>query len=153
MKNILSEPEFETHIRSIIQYEIINKYSEFVLLDNKKAVDIMFARNSNPPKIYFLELKYLKKDDRTGIGQTKGRGFQPEILSKKIDYFEVNLRWIIGNENSEECLFLSNQEVRKYLMGKGIKKKQNNLKKSVFKSEQTLNDKSLINAIKNANFI
>ncbi len=147
MKNITGENEFEIYIRNLLQIEIVNKHNDFILLENKKAVDIILARNSNPPQLYFFEIKF-KTHHRMGFGSKGGKGFQPEILTKRIDYFENNLRWIIGNQDLEKSLFLTNSEVRNYIMGGSIGLKHNNFIPSIFKKENCHDCNSLINEIK-----
>jgi hypothetical protein len=134
MQNINSETEFENLIRQIIQQDILTKKSDWILLTNKKAVDIVICRNKPTPTLFFLEIKYHKNNHgRLGFGQGKGGGFQPEILTKRPDFFETNLRWILGSEDSEHFYFLDNNELTQYLQGGSVGEKFNGIKKSLFK--------------------
>lgn len=88
-----SEKEFETYIRSLIKKYILPKDKDLVLFQNKKTVDVLLCRNGRKPALYFLEIKYHKtNNDSLPTAHDKGGGFQPEMLSKLPDYFEINMR-------------------------------------------------------------
>ena len=134
VKNINSETEFENLIRQIIEQDILTKKPDLLLLTNKKAVDIVICKNKPTPTLFFLEIKYHKNNHgRLGFGQGKGGGFQPEILTKRPDFFETNLRWILGSEDSEHFYFVNNIELSKHIQGGSVGKKFNGIKKSLFK--------------------
>lgn len=81
MENIRLEQDFENHIRNEILIPILQNYPEFELFNFKKAVDILIAKNGEAPELFFIEIKYHKKNHgRLGFGQGKGGGFQPEVL-------------------------------------------------------------------------
>lgn len=133
MKNINNELDFENFVKNKILIPI-TKNTEFKVLENKKAVDIMIAKNGKNPKLYFIEIKYFKDNKgRLGVGQRKGGGFQPEILASKTDYFESNLKWILGSEHSEEIWIADNDLIRTYLNGGEIGNKHNGIQKKFFK--------------------
>lgn len=118
------------------------------MLTNKKAVDIVICKNQPVPTLFFLEIKYHKnKHNRLGFGQGKGGGFQPEILSKRPDFFETNLRWIIGSEDSELYYFLDNNGLRMYLQGGNVGEKFNGIQKKLFKNETGINKEDLTNKL------
>ncbi|MFN4027238.1 MAG: hypothetical protein ACK4IZ_07330 [Flavobacterium sp.] len=95
MRDIINETAFENHIRKDILNDIISENKSYKLFNFKKAVDVLIAKNGANPELYFLEIKYHKKNHgRLGFGQAEGKGFQPELLKDKTDYFENNLRWI-----------------------------------------------------------
>ena len=101
------------------------------------------------PSLYFIEVKFhVNKHGRLGFGRKGGDGFQPEILSRKPAYFENNLRWIIGSEDSAEIHFLSNEQLRKYISGGSIGKKFNNIQKKLFTEEVGLSEDEFVTAIK-----
>jgi hypothetical protein len=113
MQNITGETEFENHIRQNILSEVLVNKEEFKLFNLKKAVDVLIAKNGINPKLFFIEIKYHKKNHgRLGFGQGKGAGFQPEVLKDKTTYFEENMRWILGHEDSEEYWFVDNNTIR-----------------------------------------
>lgn len=149
MVNITSESQFENHVRQIIQQEIIEKKSDLILFQNKKAVDILICRNSKPA-LFFIEIKYHKKSSgRLGFGQAAGVGFQPEILLSRPNYFETNLRWIIGAEDIESYYLLNNAEILNYIQGGEVGEKYNGIKKDLFKKHNAINRQELIIALTN----
>lgn len=150
MTNITSETQFENHIRLLIQDQIINANSNFILLKNKKAVDMIICKDGQHPTLFFLEIKYHKnKHGRLGIGQGKGKGFQPEILLKRPKFFENNLRWIVGSENSENFYFLNNSELLLYIKDGLIEEKYNNIQKKLFKNALIHTEEKLLDKLKN----
>lgn len=150
MKRITSELEFETHIRKIISEQILIDNPNFHVLENKKAVDIIICNEDNDfPSLHFIEIKYHKSNHgRLGVGQGKGKGFQPEILSKRPLYFENNLRWIIGSENSENYFFLNNTELLTFIKDGIIEEKYNNIQKKIFNTAVAHTEEELIEKIK-----
>ena len=142
-----NEAELETYIRNIITDKIIPHNKDLVLLDNKKAVDILICRNGEQPALFFLEVKYHKKNHgRLGFGSRNGIGFQPEILTKQPEYFESNLKWIIANESHNDIgiIFTNSQTIRQYISGGEIGQKFNNIQNKIFKDLQGFNEKDLI---------
>ena len=84
MLDINNESEFENHIRQDIISNLLSTKEIFKLFNFKKAVDILIAKNGISPKLFFIEIKYHKKNHgRLGFGQGKGAGFQPEVLKVK----------------------------------------------------------------------
>lgn len=148
MKGVISEKDFEEHIRTIIINEILKDNPDLILLSNKKVVDILICRNVKPT-LFFIEVKYHKHNHgRLGFGQSKGAGFQPEILLKRPVFFETNLMWIIGSEESEHYYILNNQQISNYLQGGKVAQKFNGIQKRVFIEEKGKNRKELIELIK-----
>jgi hypothetical protein len=149
MKDIINETAFENHIRKDILIDIIFENENYKLFNFKKAVDVLIAKNGLNPELYFIEIKYHKKNHgRLGFGHGKGGGFQPELLKDKTDYFENNLRWILGNEDSEEYWFVDNSIVRNYLNGDSVGEKYNGIKTKFFKEVKSIKKEELINKIK-----
>ncbi|WP_276976632.1 hypothetical protein [Flavobacterium filum] len=149
MKEIANETAFENHIRKDILNEIISENQSYKLFNFKKAVDVLIAKNGANPKLFFIEIKYhIESSGRLGIGQAQGRGFQPELLKDKTDYFENNLRWILGKENSEEYWFVDNNKIREYLNAGVIDKKHNGITAKFFKEVNSMNKVELIDKIK-----
>lgn len=148
MYNINNEAEFENHIRQNFLSKVLANKEEFKLFNFKKGVDVLIAKNGIESKSYFIEIKYHKKNHgRLGFGQGKGSGFQPEVLKEKTDYFEKNMRWILGHENSEEYWFVNNDTIRRYLNGDKVGVKYNGIKLSFFKKIKPLSQSKLINKL------
>jgi len=144
-----SEKAFEEHIRELIGEYII--HDELLLFHSKKAVDILICRNGINPALFFLEVKYHKKNHgRLSIGHGKGGGFQPEILSKQPKYFEMNMRWVLGIEDMEGYFFMSNKELieRRYISNESIGEKYNNIRVELFKKELPLDEDRFIKELK-----
>lgn len=150
MQNISNEMDFENHIRILISETILKTNPNFQILKNKKAVDIIICKEDNDtPSLFFIEIKYHKNNHgRLGIGGGKGVGFQPEILSKRPVYFENNLRWIIGSENSENYFFLNNTELLTFIKDGIIEEKYNNIQKKIFNTAVAHTEEELIEKIK-----
>lgn len=145
-----NEREFENHLRREFFIPVLKGNSEFELFENKKAVDILICKNGRRPALFFIEVKYHRKSNgRLGFGHAKGNGFQPEILSKNPKYFQSNMRWIHGIENTTGYLFLNNNEIVKYLNGGGVGIKYNGIKPSIFRDQRLLNKSELKREIKN----
>jgi len=144
-----NESEFENHIREIIAKRITSRYPHVYALDNKKAVDVLICRNAPlKPALFFLEVKYHKKSHgRLGFGSKNGGGFQPEIVSKKPDYFETNLRWVIGSEVLDTFLFVTSDEISKYVAGGEVGNKFNNIQKSIFSELIGYHEKEFIKSL------
>lgn len=148
MKDIINESAFENHIRKDILNDIISRKKNYKLFNFKKAVDVLIAKNGTNPELFFLEIKYhIESSGRLGIGQAQGRGFQPEVLKDKTDYFENNLRWILGKEDSEEYWFVDNNKIRKYLNAGSIGEKHNGITTKFFKEVSSMNKTKLTDEI------
>jgi hypothetical protein len=123
--------------------------STYLRIKNKKAVDIIICKNKPTPELFFIEVKYHKNSHgRLGFGSGKGVGFQPEILSKKPEYFEKNLRWILFYEDSDKIFFLTNEKIRNHISKDVIGEKFNNIRKKLFKEEKGLTENELIVELK-----
>ncbi|MBL87749.1 MAG: hypothetical protein CMO82_13985 [Winogradskyella sp.] len=150
MQLINNETKFENHIRQDILTEIITDKEAFKLFNFKKAVDVLIAKNGKDPKLFFIEIKYHKKSHgRLGFGQGKGAGFQPEVLKDKTTYFENNMRWILGHEDSEQYWFVDNDTIRQYLNGDKVGEKYNGIKIKFFREVQSMSKEALIINISN----
>lgn len=149
MKDIINETAFENHIRKDILSDIISENQSYKLFIFKKAVDVLIAKNGTNPELFFLEIKYHKKSHgRLGFGHGKGGGFQPELLKDRTDYFEKNLRWIIGNEDSENYWFVDNSTLRNYLNGDSVGEKYNGIKLKLFNDVDSISKYELIHKLK-----
>jgi hypothetical protein len=145
MINILSESQFENHIRKDIISEAIPNNETYKLFNFKKAVDVLIAKNGIEPKLFFIEIKYHKKSHgRLGFGQGKGAGFQPEVLKEKTDYFENNMRWILGHEDSEDFWLADNSIIREYLNADVVGEKYNGIRTRFFKEVKPISKTELI---------
>lgn len=150
MKEIENEIQFENYIRKEILEDIISDNPTLKLFNFKKAVDILIAKNGENPKLFFIEIKYHKlKHGRLGFGHGKGGGFQPEVLKTETDYFEKNMRWILGSEESDHYWILDNNMLRNYISGSEIGSKFNNIQKKIFKDIEPINKEQLIINLKN----
>jgi hypothetical protein len=150
MKDIPSENEFENRIRHIIHTDIIPRNNLLIVMDNRKGTDILVCKNGITPVLFFIEVKYYNKTHgRLGFGQEKGAGFQPEILSKRPDYFEKNMRWILGSIEREEYFFMNNDQISQYISGDGIDYKQNNIQTRVFNEIKGLKKSELSTELAN----
>lgn len=149
MFGINNETEFENHIRQVILTEVLADKEAFKLFNFKKAVDVLIAKNGNDPKLFFIEIKYHKKSHgRLGFGQGKGAGFQPEVLKDTTSYFEDNMRWILGHEDSEQYWFVNNNTIRQYLNGDKVGEKYNGIKIRFFREVEPVSKLELINQLK-----
>ena len=90
-----NEKSLEKRIRELIN-EHVARESEILVLEYKTISDIIICRQGHSPGIFFIEVKHYKQYERIGIGNQKGEGIQPEILKKRPEYLESNLRWLIG---------------------------------------------------------
>lgn len=138
-----NESEFEAHIRALINEHVTKAAPSIYALKNKKAVDILICKDSPPPELFFIEVKYHQASHgRLGFGSGNGGGFQPEIVSTKPAYFERNLRWVLASADHEpgKVLFLTSEIVRRYLAGGKVAEKFNNFQKRIFQAERWLSE-------------
>lgn len=92
-----------------------------------------------------IEIKYHKiKHGRLGTGHGKGGGFQPEVLAKQPYYFKANMRWIIGTEEREGYILITNEELVDYISGGVIGEKYNNIQNKIFQMGTLLTEEELI---------
>jgi hypothetical protein len=110
----------------------------FLVLASKNVNDITVCKEKTEGDIaLFVEVKYYTtKKGRLGLGDGKGKGFQPEILTRRPRYFERYLRWLIGCEQGLAVL-ASSDDLRRYAAGGVFEEgKQNNIQYSVFEGIQ-----------------
>jgi hypothetical protein len=146
-----NESEFEAYIRALIGEYITKAAPSIYALKNKKAVDILICKDTPPPELFFIEVKYHQTNHgRLGFGSGKGGGFQPEIVSTKPAYFESNLRWVLASEEHEpgKVLFLTSEVVRNYLAGGKVAEKFNNFQKRIFQAEHWLNEYEFVEQLR-----
>lgn len=95
---------------------------------------VIFKQDSHAPLILFIEVKYHKaKHGRISIGGAGGAGYQPEYLQRKPDYLERYLRWLVADEETQQCVWLTNEDVRKYAANGIATGKHNNFGNRLFK--------------------
>lgn len=141
----VSEKEFEVHLRKHIISPLLKKHHAFYLMENKKAVDILICKNGIEPALFFIEVKYHRHNHgRLGFGHAKGGGFQPELLMKSPNYFQSNMRWILGVEDQDGYLFMTNDEIVKSVSNGKVEKKYNNIRTKIFKERTLLTSSELI---------
>jgi hypothetical protein len=148
-----TEQEFENHLRCLISTYICANDQNVILLDSKKIADIVISKNGDDPGLYFIEVKHLKSNmGRLGIGGINGSGYQPEILTKRPDYLESNLRWAMYSEKHDEnngIVFVTTEKlINSYLQGGQVGEKYNGIKQDIFIHETGLSDIEFISSIK-----
>jgi hypothetical protein len=138
-----NERELRDWLLNEVRNEISGERLSFQVLESKNVNDIVICKESEPPALALIEVKLYKgSSGRIGIGQgkegKKGKGFQPEILTKRPVYFDRYLRWVICNENGK-CVFANNKVVIKHAAGgKVAQGKQNNISTNIFNKEKTI---------------
>ncbi len=148
---MIDERAYENHIRAIVAEHIVSERTDLVLMENKKAVDILICKNGTKSALYFIEVKFHRhKHGRLGFGGAGGIGFQPEILSKNPDYFSSNMRWIIGDEEHgiDRFVLLTNSEIASFVAGGAVGQKFNNIQSRLFRESHWLDQAQLIGALK-----
>lgn len=109
----------------------------------------MICKNGPVPHLYFIEVKFhIASNSRLAFGSGKGKGFQPEILLKRPHYFENNLRWVIGTEESDKIYLLSNETLIQFIAGGTVGEKFNNIQKRMFREQEGLTEAAFIDALK-----
>lgn len=113
---------------------------DWKVLHGKNVSDIVLCWDrESQPLIMFVEVKYHKtKHGRIGFGDGKGRGYQTELLIKKPMYTEKYLRWIVADQDSEQCLFFTNDDVRKNCAGEIKQGKHNNFTSKLFEKNKNI---------------
>ena len=144
-----SEANFESHLRGIIDANVISKIPDLVVLKYKTVADIIICRNGKSPGIFFLEVKYFQRQKgRLGFGTARGEGIQPEILVRMPDYLESNLRWVLATDShGDGYWFVTSEQLRQYLAGGAIGQKQNNIQEALFREIDSLNPRDLTNEL------
>lgn len=136
-----NESEFEAYVRELIRSRITAHDPQTYALDSKKAVDILICRDGPNPQLYFLEIKFHRASHgRLGFGGGAGRGFQPELLTRRPAYFDLNLRWVLASELHEpdKVLFLDSSDVCEYVSGGAIGQKFNNFQQRIWREASWL---------------
>ena len=134
--DFVNEEEMHPYLVNSLFEPIIEDKNDYCLI-GKKITDVVLCKNGNDPKLFFFELKcFSRRNNRLNIGNGRGKGNQIEILTKRPDYFEINLRWILANptinESEKIYLFLTNQEILENISGGSIGNKHNNIRLSIF---------------------
>jgi hypothetical protein len=139
-----NEKEFEEHLRKDILVPMLKKHPEYYLMESKKAVDILICKNGKNSALFFIEVKYHRYNHgRLGFGHAKGGGFQPELLMHKPSYFHSNMRWILGVEDKDGYLFMTNDEIVKSVSSGKVEKKYNNIQTKIFNERKLLSSSKL----------
>lgn len=146
--NFDNEKNFEEYLRETIIAPLLKNHSEYYLMKSKKAVDILICKNGEKPALFFIEVKYHRHSHgRLGFGHAKGGGFQPELLINNPSYFHSNMRWILGVEEKDGYLFLTNDEITQSVNGGKVEEKYNGIRIKIFKEQKFLTDIELKNEI------
>ncbi|MFQ5924160.1 MAG: hypothetical protein ACE5M4_15080, partial [Anaerolineales bacterium] len=129
----------EDEYRDWVQKELEVRFAgtPYVVLKSMNVNDIIVCvQRSDAPIALFVEVKYFTTSKgRLGLGDGGGRGFQPEILTRRPTYFEQYLRWLIGSERNLAVLVSSTQLWRHAAGGVFKEGKQNNIQPSVLSCE------------------
>lgn len=151
MANELNEKSFEAFVRKLIEDHVLPHDPELLLMKSKKAVDILICKNGSEPKLFFIEVKFHQQHHgRLGFGSGNGVGFQPEILIRNPDYFDQNMRWIIGDDEhgDSKFLFLTNTQLSEYLSGGTVGKKFNNIQKRLLREGEWIDARQLASKVR-----
>jgi len=141
------EHDLESHLRQLIKSQITTKHPYIYAFENKKAVDVVICRDGKEPAVFFLEVKLFQaKHGRLGIGTGGGTGYQPEIIARSPHYLETHLRWVIvdSRQTVPSFLFIPTSIVAKYLSGKTISAKFNNIQLGIFRQVTAFSESQLI---------
>ena len=142
-----NELDFENHLREIVDSRITSENPGVYALESKTIGDIVIMRDDPPPAIFFLEVKYYQQaNSRLGIGDSSGAGIQPEILKRRPAYLESHLRWVIGSNmhNGDRYWLVTSAKIRRqFVAGGHIGKKQNNIRKRLFRECTSLDENQL----------
>ena len=135
MVHFLKEDEFRDWVQKELELRLAP--TQYVVLKSKNVNDIIVCvQRADNAIALFVEVKYLTASKgRLGLGDGNGRGFQPEILTRRPTYFERNVRWLIGSEHGLAVL-VSSDQLRRHAVGSVFKEgKQNNIQPSILGSE------------------
>ncbi len=147
-----SERQFEAKIRGLLEDHVTSLDPNVYALKSKKAVDIVVCRDAPQAELFFIEVKYHKRNHgRLGFGGGKGGGFQPELLSRKPAYFEKKLRWALASETHQpgKIFFLTSELLRrKYVSGNKVEHKYNNIKVKLFRERSGLSEHEFIRVLR-----
>jgi len=149
MTQFNNEEKFRNWLLNEVRNRINAESLNFQVLESKNVNDILICEESEAvPVLVLIEVKWYKSSHgRIGIGDGEGKGFQPEILSKRPVYFDRYLRWVISNE-SGKCVFANNEVVSKYLMGGKITEgQQNNINPNILDKEEAIDISKIADAI------
>lgn len=142
-----SERQLEGYVRRLLETKITSRHPHIYALEYEKAADVVICRDGQRPAVFFLEIKLFQRHHgRMAIGTDRGRGFQPEIITRSPDYFETHLRWLIvdGREPSASFRLVSTDTVRRYLSGGKIGSKYNNIQPKIFKGVAGIDEDALV---------
>ena len=134
MEGFSNESEFRDWVQSELQARLERQGDSYLVLQSKNVNDIIVCKNKQDgPLALFIEVKYAKgSSGRIGVGDGNGRGFQPEILIRRPDYFERYTRWLVASEGGVAVL-VDCDTLRGHAVG-GVfaRGKQNNVRPTVF---------------------
>jgi len=88
--------------------------------------------------------------NRLGIGGKQGTGYQPEIITKRPQYLESNLRWALYSEAhvNDKFIFITTEQLcATYLQGNEVGEKYNGIKQDIFIKETGLSDEQFISSV------
>ena len=146
-----NEQAFEKYLRDLIHEHICKRNPGVVILDNQNLADIVICKNTGATGIFFIEVKHLKPSmNRLGIGGKQGTGYQPEIITKRPQYLESNLRWALYSEAhvNDKFIFITTEQLcATYLQGNEVGEKYNGIKQDIFIKETGLSDEQFISSV------
>jgi len=143
-----SEEEMRTHL--IARLKELDPDS-LIVMDSQNVGDIVICRGGEAPEIFFLELKlYQPRNRRINLGDSSGRGFQPEVVQKRPYYLEDHLRWILcdGRQDEPSYVLTDTATIRRYLAGGGIGAKHNNIQVGILRELPTLSEDALMKKLR-----
>ena len=137
MVHFSKEDEYRDWVQRGLEARLESGQPGYLVLASKNVNDIIVCKEKADGDIaLFVEVKHFTAaKGRLGVGDGKGKGFQPEVLTRKPPYFERYLRWLIGSEEGWAVL-VSSEDLRRHAAGGVFKQgKQNNIQRSVLSLE------------------
>ncbi|PKB73713.1 MAG: hypothetical protein BZY75_00480 [SAR202 cluster bacterium Io17-Chloro-G7] len=141
------EKEVERYVRQLIKDSITVDYPHVYALDYRTIGDIVVCRDDNDPELFFMEIKLFKESNgRIGVGGKGGSGIQPEVIGKAPKCLEQHLLWVLADGMKAEPTFVlaTTRELRNYIVGGEIGRKQNNIQLRIFDEMPQLNAGALL---------
>jgi len=138
MVHFSREDEYRDWVQRELEVRLASGQPTYLVLASKNVNDIIVCKEKAAEDVaLFVEVKYFAATKgRLGLGDGKGKGFQPEILARKPRYFERYLRWLIGCERGLAVL-VSSDDLRRHAAGGVFREgKQNNIQWSVLEENR-----------------
>ncbi len=131
-------------MRQFVVDEICARHPTIQVIESKCSVDMVVCKEAPVPSAFFIEAKFhTLAGSRIGFGDSRGQGFQPDIVKTPYGFFESNLRWVLGSELHNGLLFLPTEVIRNYVAGKSVGPKFNNIGERIFREQPLLSPTQL----------